>query len=128
MGLFRKRDEVLDLSQKYREQLRARHPVARTQDMIDMTAAVVPAPIAQESPKQSSFNPFGFFESSVQPQTSSFNNTEPEVTSTGGLDEDKRRKLAKRLGDMTERIEELSNQVYQLQQRIETLERRNPGY
>lgn len=37
----------------------------------------------------------------------------------------KRRKLAKRLIDMTEKIEELSNQIYRLQQRVELLERKN---
>ena len=38
--------------------------------------------------------------------------------------EEKRRKLAKRFSDMTAKIEELSNQVYHLQQRIELLEKK----
>lgn len=39
--------------------------------------------------------------------------------------EEKKRRFAKRLTDMTEKIEDLSNQVYHLQQRIEVLERKN---
>ena len=39
--------------------------------------------------------------------------------------EEKRRKLAKRLIDMTNRIDDLSNQVYHLQQRLEVLEKKN---
>jgi hypothetical protein len=37
---------------------------------------------------------------------------------------DKKQKLAKRLLDMTNRIEDLSNQVYHLKQRIELLEKK----
>lgn len=39
--------------------------------------------------------------------------------------EEKRKKLTKRILDMTEKIEELTNQVYHLTQRVEALERRN---
>lgn len=38
--------------------------------------------------------------------------------------DDKKKKLAKRLADMTTKIEELSNQIYRLQQRIELIERK----
>jgi ubiquinone biosynthesis protein UbiJ len=38
--------------------------------------------------------------------------------------QEKRRRLAKRLKDMTDSIEALSSQVYQLQQRIELLEKK----
>ena len=37
---------------------------------------------------------------------------------------DRKRKLAKRIMDMTSRMEDLSNQIYHLQQRIEVLERK----
>ncbi len=39
--------------------------------------------------------------------------------------EEKRKKLTKRILDMTEKIEELTNQIYHLTQRVEALERRN---
>lgn len=38
--------------------------------------------------------------------------------------EDKKKKLAKRLMYMTDRIEDLSNQIYHLQQRVEVLEKK----
>jgi peptidoglycan hydrolase CwlO-like protein len=37
---------------------------------------------------------------------------------------EKKKKLAKRLMDMTSKVEDLSNQIYHLQQRIEVLERK----
>ncbi len=46
------------------------------------------------------------------------------LTSGNESAEGKKRKLAKRFSDMTTKIEELSNQVYHLQQRIELLERK----
>ena len=38
--------------------------------------------------------------------------------------EERRRKLAKRLIDMTTSLEDLSNQIYHLQQRLEVLEKK----
>jgi hypothetical protein len=43
--------------------------------------------------------------------------------------EEKRQRLGRRLLDMTNKIEDLSNQIYHLQQRIEVLEKKNSsGY
>jgi|TARA_Y100000310_G_scaffold285281_1_gene308652 predicted nucleic acid-binding Zn-ribbon protein len=39
--------------------------------------------------------------------------------------EEKRKKLAKRLVDITEKLEDLSNQIYHLGQRIEVLEKKS---
>ena len=39
--------------------------------------------------------------------------------------EEKRKKLAKRLIDITEKLEDLSNQIYHLGQRVEVLEKKN---
>ena len=39
--------------------------------------------------------------------------------------EEKKKKLAKRILDMSEKIEELSDQIYHLRQRVEFLERKN---
>ena len=55
-----------------------------------------------------------------QPQTS------PETSVYGNTvnPEEKRRRLVKRLKDMTERMENLSNDIYHLQQRLELIERK----
>lgn len=72
----------------------------------------------------------GFFGAIADTVSSSGNNSKGfSENSSGYLDvsngaEEKRRRLSKRLLDMTEKIEELSNQIYHLQQRIELLERK----
>jgi len=38
--------------------------------------------------------------------------------------DEKRRRLAKRLKDMTDKLEDISNQMYHLQQRVEVIERK----
>ena len=58
-------------------------------------------------------------------QSEQTNDSEEEVLDLSSNPEDKKKRLAKRLADMTEKIEELSNQVYLLQQRIEVLERKS---
>ncbi len=62
-------------------------------------------------------NFLGSLASASEPETSEY------IDVSGGLEE-KRRKLAKRLMEMTTKMEELSNQIYHLQQRIEVLERK----
>ena len=63
---------------------------------------------ANESPVSSYVQPQNEFSSSIE-------------------EEDKRKKLAKRIMDMTDKIEDLSNQMYRLQQRIELIERKLNG-
>ena len=53
---------------------------------------------------------------------------EPEIEITDDFPqtpEEKRKKLAKRIIDMTEKIEDVSNQLYHLQQRVEVLEKKS---
>jgi len=106
MGLFRKKDRVIDLSERYRKQQ------ARAEE------------IKQESqnlPKNNSEG-FGFF-GAIANTVSKNNEDNSEYVDMPAVDE-RRKKLAKRLMDMTEKIEDMSNQIYHLQQRIEVLERK----
>lgn len=50
--------------------------------------------------------------------------TSSDYVDISGSLEEKRKKLAKRLLDMTNKMEDLSNQLYHLQQRIEVLEKK----
>lgn len=68
-------------------------------------------------PETQQDNFLGSLASASEPETSEY------MDVSGGLEE-KRRKLAKRLMEMTTKMEELSNQLYHLQQRIEVLERK----
>jgi hypothetical protein len=105
MGIFGSRKkEVIDYTEGYR----------RSRDKASQNKA------SQEKSQDSSgFVPLGFFADSA-PQKESFS----EKSFDSGDSQEKRRKLAKRLVDMTDKIEDLSNQIYHLQQRIELMERR----
>lgn len=113
MGFFgsRKKD-VIDLTEGYnRNKLKTENRSKEIQSKEKM----------QDS---SGFVPLGFFADSGAPQKESFS----ESSFDSGDAQERKRKLAKRLVDMTEKIEDLSNQIYHLQQRIELIERKvNPN-
>jgi hypothetical protein len=105
MGLFGlRKNKIIDYTEGYRRsnatQTKSSSSSEKTQD-------------------PSGFVPLGFFADSSQKDSFS------EKSFDEGSTQDKRRKLAKRLVDMTEKIEDLSNQIYHLQQRIELLERKS---
>jgi len=58
-------------------------------------------------------------------KTETYSNTSQSQSSQPMDIDERRRKLTKRLLDMTEKIEDISNQIYHLQQRIEVLEKKN---
>jgi len=103
MGLFRKKQKILDLTEGFNRYAKTKmNPI-------------------QESKSSGNFDFFSGLASGASSRNDS--------SSSGFLDssedsEDKRKKLAKRLVDMTSKIEELSNQIYHLQQRIEFLEKK----
>lgn len=106
MGLFksRKKKEILDLTERYKRQ----QEKAQSE--------------GQEEDSQSSGESFSFLGNLAGSSSS-------ETESSGDLEvsgvEDKRRKLAKRLMSITDKLEELSNQIYHLQQRVEVMERKS---
>jgi len=110
MGLFG-RKKVVDLTEEYQPR---RMPKSVS------TESVKPAVSPSQSELNSSGNFFNFFggNNSEQPVSSA------ESGNTEMDSEEKRRRLAKRLKDMTDKLEELSNQTYLLQQRIEVLEKK----
>lgn len=105
MGLFGfgKKDRVLDLTENYKRQ-------------------IAKAEQARQSQKNSSAStgggPFSFFDSPAATDSS-------EETLDLSSGEEKKKRLAKRIVEMTEKMEDLGNQVYHLQQRLEVLERKN---
>jgi len=108
MAFFRRRNkDVLDLTEKYK---RNQEKAAEIQS--DSTSSATDSSSA-----------FGFLGNMAAASSSSSDATE-SYTPVGNVEE-KRRQLSKRLLDMTEKIEDLSNQIYHLQQRIEVLERKS---
>ncbi|MDO8528464.1 MAG: hypothetical protein Q7S06_01065 [Nanoarchaeota archaeon] len=111
MGLFgKKREEVVDWTEGYKRQ-RAKVAEKKVE--------------TQEQEKTSSA--FGFFgnfnrdnQSDSIPAVSSSSESESENLS----EDEKRRRLARRFLNITNKMEDLSNQIYHLQQRIELLEKK----
>jgi len=107
---FRRKGRVLDLTEKYRRD---------QEKLAEMNAD------SQEAgeTESSTGSAFGFLGGLAASGASSSTETE-SMPETPAID-DRRRRLTKRLLDMTEKIEDLSNQIYHLQQRIEVLEKKS---
>jgi hypothetical protein len=105
MAPWKKKSDYIDLSEKMRKKQRQIDSFSETPREKEHT---------QTSSGGGFFNMFGGNTPTVNP---------PEVTSSESSEE-KRRKLAKRLMDMTSKIESLENEVYQLKQRLEVMERK----
>lgn len=98
---FKKRNRFVDLSKNYQKKAEE---------------------TKKEQPKQDM--PFFVFNSETN-QEKSFSD-EKEINFFNETNEtpyEKRKRFAKRLANMTEKIEDLSNQIYHLEQRIEVLEK-----
>ena len=120
MRLFGKRkDKILDLTKRYEKQQARAAPPGVPQNLWGKEMKQE----TQESQSSSeNAGGLGFFGAIGNTVSQSSNDSE-YVDISSGVDE-KRRKLAKRLMEMTNKIEELSNQIYHLQQRIEVLEKK----
>ena len=104
--LFKKKGDVLDLTERYKKQQERLAEVKKKEEESSSTSS-------------GAIGIFGM--------------TTPTPTSPGYVDvsaeDERKKKLAKRLMDITDRLEEISNQIYHLQQRIELLEKKNSvGY
>lgn len=109
MGIFRRKRRVLDLTEKYRKD---------QEKLAEMSTD------SQEAETESSTgSEFGFLGGLAASGAGSSTETE-SIPETPAID-DRRRRLTKRLLDMTEKMEDLSNQIYHLQQRIEVLEKKS---
>jgi len=128
---FKKKDDFVDLSEHFRKQqaLEKRREESVKADEGDLRKSFYPglAPknSSEEEPAKEPVAPmFGLFNSESEPKEEVHSENNFIGTSQDDAPE-KRRKLAKRLIDMTTKVEDLSNQVYSLQQRIEVLERKS---
>ena len=112
MGLFglNKKDKVIDLGERMRKQ---------QEQAVEMKEE---ASSKEDSQPASGLGFLSNIASTASSSSDSEDSGEYLDVSGGG---DKKKKLAKRLIDMTSKIEDLSNQIYHLQQRIEVLERKS---
>lgn len=105
MGLFGiggKKKEVLDLTENYKRQQERAVEVKKE----------------QASSQSDSFNFLGNLA-----QSGSANGNSEDFVNVPEA-EDRKKRLAKRFAELTSKIEEISNQLYHLQQRVEVLERK----
>ena len=105
----RKKDDVLDLTERYKKQ---QERIAKVKEESGTSS----------SPALGGFGIFGMQSSSTSVSTSSGSNSNGYLNVSES--EEKRKRLAKRFMEMTDKIEDLSNQIYHLQQRIEVLEKK----
>ena len=102
MGLFGlgKKKKILDLTENYKRQMERAEKTRSSQ---------------KDSPVSAGGGPFSFFDSPPAETAESYGMSEME---------EKKKKLAKRILEMTQKVEDLGNQIYHLQQRLEVLERK----
>ena len=120
MGLFgsKKNDKVVDLSNYYRKQQERINSLKENQQNLNEGVSV-PSATKVSSPSESS-GMFGIFGGSTPSAMPVENSSQDSLSDS----DDKRKKLTKRILDMTNKLEEVSNQIYHMQQRIEVLERK----
>ena len=120
----KRKGDVIDLTDYYRKQQE------RTESIKESLSS--PSEIKEEpSSQETSGGMFGFFSAvgnsqKEEPETTEYVDLSEENKSYESPEEKKKR-FAKRIADMTTQLENLSNQVYKLQQRIDILERKSGG-
>lgn len=114
-GLGRKK-EVIDLAEKYRQD---QERLAQQREEMGEVSTDTNAETSSSS------SPLGFLGNLAgSGPTPASTETESEYTDLSSGYHEKKQKLTKRLLDMTSKIEELSNQIYHIQQRLEVLEKK----
>ena len=109
MGLFKfRKNEVLDLTERYNRQ---------KERLAELQANL-------KEPATTQASDFSFFGMASANSDTSKQQTESDEYSEGDDTQDRKKKLAKRLIDITTKLEELSNQIYHLQQRMEVVEKK----
>ena len=108
MGFFGRKEKVLDLASSYNDEQKFNKAKGKALQRSSTSQA-------------SSEGSFAFLGNlaSASGSSSSSDYNDPNISV-----EERRKRLAKRFMDMTDRIEDLSNQVYHLQQRMELLEKK----
>ena len=117
MGWFKKRDDVVDLGERYKRQQERLNQMKG-----DVEAIKISETVQVESPER----PPTFFQGLVNAAQENQQTPEPEseYADLGQGLENRKQKLTKRLMEMTSKMEDISNQIYHLTQRIELIERK----
>jgi hypothetical protein len=117
MGLFRKREKVVDWTERLTKQ---KESTDRLRQSMRENAEAQKAP--QTTQKESSTGSFFNFFGNSTPSASTI--TESSYSEPEDNSDDRKKKLAKRLSDITIKLEDLSNSIYKIEQRLELIERK----
>jgi peptidoglycan hydrolase CwlO-like protein len=90
----------------------------KSDKVVDWRYKRAPVPTVRKSSSDQTVGDIGYLGEMVG--AAKDDNSESDYDSS----EEKKKKLAKRIYELTDRIEDLSNQIYHLQQRIELLEKK----
>jgi len=118
MGWFKKRNDVVDLGERYRRQ---------QEKLAHLKEEVNEIKTSEGFQNESAEKPPSFFQGLVNAAQENALQTEAkedEYADLGQGFENRKQKLTKRLMEMTSKMEDISNQIYHLQQRIELIERK----
>jgi hypothetical protein len=120
MGLFGKKEKTVDLTNRYTRQVEKMENIrGLVNKATNAGKTSSPQNVQMQAPPAQTQSSFGFLRDMASSAPSTYSSENEDSA------DDKRRKLAKRLGDLTERLEDLSTQIYHLSQRVELLERKN---
>ncbi|MFZ1971097.1 MAG: hypothetical protein WAU65_02885 [Candidatus Nanoarchaeia archaeon] len=124
MSLFSKsKDKTVDFTGRYDRQKEKMENIQGLMSKVQ-GKVIIATPSPAVTPQVSTTpNSFGFLGQMAAASMSSGSqmSSYPEVDENS---DDKKKKLATRLMDITEKLEDLSTQIYHLQQRVELLERK----
>ena len=121
MGLFGlgKKREIIDLNERYKRQQEQKEKIKHDSIQSKQRPSKYENSISSDA-----LNIFANKMASNSSKESDEDNLEYIDTTSGSEIEERKKKLAKRLVDITDKIEDLSNQIYHLQQRIEVIEQK----
>ncbi len=113
MGLFGRKEKTVDWTENYNRQ----------KDRLQNLKEGMKQSSGTENPASQSTGNFNFLANLASSSTQS--SEDSDNADSGDSSDERKRKLARRLMDITEKVEDLSTQIYHLQQRVELLERKN---
>jgi len=128
----KKNDDVVDLGSLYKKQKQRLAEMQESMNGSEENSDFVTYPATSPSPSTESSgtdaSALGFLgnlagASTPSGSTETYGSADTDSYDSSGTG-DKRRKLAKRLMDMTTKLEDISNQLYHIQQRLEVLEKK----
>lgn len=119
MAIWKRKNDYVDLSNQMRKRQAQLNSFGT--DSSEAPIETISSNVGSTQSSSSGGGFFGGFFGGGQNTTPS----EPAVSNSDISSDERRKKLARRLMDMTSKIEDMENTIYKLNQRIEVLERKS---